>query len=97
MRTLAGGVIPVASRLPVYEELLADGEYGDGFIPGDIETLGSHLTRLVSAPPRRDPAQLKALRSQFSWSRVTDDLEDVPGRWSHGVTMLAATPASASG
>ena len=56
VRALAAGVIPVAARLPVYEELLADGEYGDGFIPGDIETLASHLTRLVvRASPRAIP------------------------------------------
>jgi glycosyltransferase involved in cell wall biosynthesis len=77
VRALAAGLIPVASRLAVYEELLSDGEFGDGFVPGDIETLASHLTRLASAPPRRDPAQLRLLRSTFQWSRVTDELEDL--------------------
>jgi glycosyltransferase involved in cell wall biosynthesis len=77
VRALSAGVIPVASRLPVYEELLADGEFGDGFVPGDVETLASHLSRLASSTPRRDPAQLRMLRSRFAWSRVTDELEDV--------------------
>ncbi len=77
VRALAAGLIPVASRLPVYEELLGDGEFGDGFVPGDAETLASHLSRLASTPPRRGPAQLAMLRSRFGWSRVADELEDV--------------------
>jgi glycosyltransferase involved in cell wall biosynthesis len=77
VRALAAGLIPVASRLAVYEELLSDGEFGDGFVPGDVETLASHLTRLASTPQRRDPAQLRMLRARFAWSRVADELEDV--------------------
>ncbi len=77
VRALAAGLVPVASRLPVYEELLGDGEFGDGFVPGDVETLASHLSRLASTPPRRDPAELAMLRSRFAWSRVADELEDV--------------------
>jgi hypothetical protein len=63
----------------VYEELLVDGEYGDAFEPGDAQTLASQLSRLVADPAqrRRDPAQLQRLRSRFSWTRVTDELEDV--------------------
>jgi hypothetical protein len=79
VRALAAGLTPVASRLPVYEELLADGEYGYAFEPGDVETLASHLSRLVSDPQRlrRDTAQLGLLRSKFSWSRVADEFEDI--------------------
>ena len=35
VRALAGGVVPVASRLPAYEELLVQGEYGFEFEPGE--------------------------------------------------------------
>jgi hypothetical protein len=79
VRGLAAGLTPVASRLPVYEELLADGEFGDAFEPGDVETLASQLSRLVSEPDRyrRDPEQLRMLRSRFQWSRVAGELEDV--------------------
>ena len=41
VRGLATGLVPIASRLPVYEELLADGEYGDAFEPGDAQTLAA--------------------------------------------------------
>ena len=43
VRALAGGVVPVASRLPAYEELLGQGEYGLEFEPGDVQTLTTHL------------------------------------------------------
>ena len=79
VRALAGGVVPVASRLPVYEELLGDGEFGFMFEPGDAQTLASHLNRLIAEPGlrRRGPEQARELRAQFSWSRVADEYEEV--------------------
>ena len=82
VRALAAGVVPVASRLPAYEELLAEGEYGLEFEPGDVHTLSSHLTRLISDPElvqrTRDAGQ--RIRSTFAWSRVADDFEGVYSR-----------------
>jgi glycosyltransferase involved in cell wall biosynthesis len=82
VRALAAGAMPVASRLPVYEELLGEGEYGLEFEPGDVQTLAAHLGRLVSEPElrARSPEQVQRLRATFAWSRVTDDLEAVYGR-----------------
>ena len=45
VRALAAGVVPVASRLPAYEELLGQGEYGFEFEPGDVADAASHLRR----------------------------------------------------
>jgi len=39
--------VPVASRLPVYEEALGDGDLGLLFEPRDLQTLAAQLTRLV--------------------------------------------------
>jgi len=82
LRALAAGVIPVASRLPVYEELLADGEYGLQFEPGDALTLASHLSRLISDPEARGAAheKLRPLKRELTWRRVADQLEGVYGR-----------------
>ncbi len=79
VRALGCGAIPVASRLPVYEEVLADGERGLMFEVGGTETLAAHLTQLVSEPARlrRSPAQLEQLRATFGWPRVADELEQV--------------------
>jgi predicted metal-dependent phosphoesterase TrpH/glycosyltransferase involved in cell wall biosynthesis len=76
VRALAAGVVPVASRLPVYEELLGEGEYGFEFEPGEVETLASHLERLASEPRLRERkrAQAQRLRESLGWPRVVDDL-----------------------
>ncbi|HKG39622.1 MAG TPA: CehA/McbA family metallohydrolase [Conexibacter sp.] len=78
-RALAAGCVPVAVRLPVYEELVGDGEHGLLFEPGDADTLAAQLARLVGDPALR--AQLHAaadpLRDALRWSRVVDELEDV--------------------
>ncbi|HMJ03994.1 MAG TPA: CehA/McbA family metallohydrolase [Conexibacter sp.] len=79
VRALGAGCIPVVARLPVYEELVGDGEHGLLFSPGDAETLAAQLARLVADPAER--ARLRAaadpLREGLSWSRVADELEDV--------------------
>jgi glycosyltransferase involved in cell wall biosynthesis len=79
VRALAAGVVPIAARLAVYEELLSEGEYGFEFERGDVQTLGAHLARLISDPQlrQRSRAQAEKLRATFSWSRVTDELEEV--------------------
>ncbi len=50
LSALGEGVVPVASRLPVYEEILAEGELGFMFEPGEVQTLAAHLTRLLDEP-----------------------------------------------
>jgi glycosyltransferase involved in cell wall biosynthesis len=79
LAALAAGAVPVTSALPVYEELLADGEYGLEFQPGDAQTLAAHLTRLISEPELlgRHRQRLEGLRETFSFRRVADELEDV--------------------
>ena len=47
VRALGAGAVPVAARLPAYEEVLRDGELGLLFEPGDAETLAAQLTRLL--------------------------------------------------
>jgi glycosyltransferase involved in cell wall biosynthesis len=77
LRARAAGVIPVASRLPVYEEVLEDGAAGLLFEPRDTETLGAQLRRLVTDGQLRD--RLRAAPGPRPWSAVADDLEEVYG------------------
>ena len=81
-RALASGVVPVASRLPVYQELLQEGRYGLQFEPGDSQTLTNHLARLAATPQLRKQLADKITRDQPtpSWREVTDQLETVYGR-----------------
>src|SRR6202034_2490135 len=77
VRALGAGVVPVASRLPVYEELLGEGERGLLFEPGEAQTLASHLQRLIAEPGlgTRMVAAARELRRTLTWSRVATELE----------------------
>jgi glycosyltransferase involved in cell wall biosynthesis len=81
VRALAAGVVPVASRLPVYEELLGDGAHGLAFEPGDAQTLSLQLARLLSEPELLASMRkrLAAERDTYAWPRVARDLEGVYG------------------
>ncbi len=79
VRAIAAGAIPVASRLPAYEELLGDGEQALLFEPGDAETLAATLGRLLSDQELRQRLTTRAggLRRSLSWTRVADELQQV--------------------
>jgi predicted metal-dependent phosphoesterase TrpH/glycosyltransferase involved in cell wall biosynthesis len=79
LRALAAGVVPVASALPVYDELLSDGDYGLQFQPGDYQTLAAQLERLIAEPDTlaQHRQRLDGLRDRFAWPRVVDELEGV--------------------
>ncbi|HEU4657011.1 MAG TPA: PHP domain-containing protein [Capillimicrobium sp.] len=77
LRARAAGVIPVASRLPVYEEAVDEGDAGLLFEPGDVETLGAQLARLLADDALRD--RLRAARAPRDWASVADELEGVYG------------------
>jgi glycosyltransferase involved in cell wall biosynthesis len=92
LAAIGAGAVPVASRLPVYEETLGEGDCGLLFDGGDADLLAAQLARLLG-----DPALLARLRAngaargaQRSWQRVTDELEDV-------YTTVASRRRSAGG
>jgi hypothetical protein len=77
LRAQAGGAVPVAARLPVYEEVLDDGETGLLFEPRDAVTLGAQLERLIADRDLRESFRRRAAerRAELSWSRVADEVE----------------------
>jgi len=79
LRAVAAGAVPVATRLPVYEEPLGEGERGLLFEAGDVLTMAAQLNRLVGDPQlRRGLSDAAApLRRHLSWSRVADEIEAV--------------------
>jgi glycosyltransferase involved in cell wall biosynthesis len=96
LRAMAGGAVPVVSRLPQYEELLREGELGPLFEPRDALTLTAQLERLL-----RDPMLLAGYTSaiqdahdDMTWSRVADEFEELYERIaarrhdSNGATQL---------
>ena len=79
VRALGVGAVPLAARVPVYEEVLRDGEIGLHFQAGDIAVLAEQLERLI-----RDEALRSSLleagaaaREELSWSRVADQVEEI--------------------
>jgi glycosyltransferase involved in cell wall biosynthesis len=70
--------VPVATRLPLYEEILEDGERGLLFEPGDVDTLTAQLTRLVEEPEEID--RLAAAGTARPWDDVVDELDALYAR-----------------
>jgi predicted metal-dependent phosphoesterase TrpH/glycosyltransferase involved in cell wall biosynthesis len=74
-RALAGGAVPVVSQLPIYTELVAEGELGLMFAPGDADTLAGQIARLGSNPKLLEAMRRRAAGAVPGWAEVTDELE----------------------
>ena len=76
---LAGGAVPVVSRLPIYTELVADGRLGPLFPAGDAETMAGQIARIGTSPTMRASFRDRArqISSARSWEEVTGEIEAV--------------------
>ncbi len=79
VQALVSGVVPVASSIPVYAELLADGALGLQYAPGDAQTLAANLERILIEPDSLDPlrAAAESLAPEVSFERVAARVEQV--------------------
>ena len=79
VRALGAGAVPVAARLPVYEEVLQQGDLGLFFEPADVDVLAAQLERIVAdADLRGQLAERGAsAREERSWTRVADEVEAI--------------------
>ena len=79
LAAIGAGAVPLASRIEVYEELLAGGERGLLFEPGDVDTLAAQLRRLAEDRALRERLARASdgLRASLSAERVVDQLEAV--------------------
>jgi predicted metal-dependent phosphoesterase TrpH/glycosyltransferase involved in cell wall biosynthesis len=78
---LGAGAVPIAARLPVYEEVLEQGDLGLLFEPGDVDVLAAQLERIVSGGGLRAQLRERAAgaRRGLTWSRVADEVEAIYG------------------
>ena len=76
-KALASGTVPVASHLPLYQELIGEGERGLLFQAGDALTLTGQLERLVSAPSLRAELVKGAQGFVRDWDAVVDQVEEI--------------------
>jgi glycosyltransferase involved in cell wall biosynthesis len=79
LRAMAGGAVPVVSRLPQYEELLREGELGPLFEPRDALTLAAQLERLIRDPQlvRGYSDAIASARPDLDWSRTASEFEEL--------------------
>jgi len=79
LRALAGGAVPVASRLAQYAEILDEGELGLLFEPHDVLTLAAQLERLLSDGELvgRLAQSVARAHPRLEWSRTADRFEDL--------------------
>jgi predicted metal-dependent phosphoesterase TrpH/glycosyltransferase involved in cell wall biosynthesis len=76
-KALATGSVPVASRIPLYEELTGDGERGLLFPPGDALTLAGQLGRLIDDSGMRRDLSGRMGSGVADWGSVADRVEDI--------------------
>jgi glycosyltransferase involved in cell wall biosynthesis len=79
LEAIGARAVPLASRLEVYAEVLADGDRGLLFEPGDVDTLAAQLARLAEDVALRERLVAAAddFRVSLSAQRVVDQLEEV--------------------
>jgi glycosyltransferase involved in cell wall biosynthesis len=79
LRALAGGAVPVVSRLPQYEEAVRDGDLGLLFEPRDADTLSGQLERLLSNPDlvERFAGRIQAAHRELEWSHTAREFQDL--------------------
>jgi hypothetical protein len=71
-RATAAGVVPLVSRLPVYEELAED--HGLLFEPGDVDVLAAQLRRVIADAGLRARLREDAPAPR-GWATVADEVE----------------------
>ena len=80
VRALGAGAVPLASRLPSYEEVVSGrDDVGLLFEPGDVEVLTAQLERLISDPDLRERLRASGdtARAQLPWSRVAGEFDAI--------------------
>jgi len=77
VRALGAGAVPVAARLPAYEEVLREGELGLLFEPADVYTLTAQLERLLADAELRRGLEraVAATAPELAWSAVAERFE----------------------
>jgi predicted metal-dependent phosphoesterase TrpH/glycosyltransferase involved in cell wall biosynthesis len=76
-KALATGTVPVASQLPLYGELIGEGERGLLFPVGDAVTLAGQLERLITEPGLRVSLEKGGRDFVRDWDAVTDQIEEI--------------------
>jgi predicted metal-dependent phosphoesterase TrpH/glycosyltransferase involved in cell wall biosynthesis len=79
LRAIAGGAVPVVSRLPEYEDALDDGERGLLFEPRDVDTLAAQLQRLIVDAGLRERLHDagRVAHQELEWGTTAERFEEI--------------------
>ena len=79
VKALGVGAVPLAARVPVYEEVLQQGDLGLHFQVGDVEVLAAQLERAIRDEDLRTKliAAGAQAREELTWSKVADQVERI--------------------
>ena len=79
VKALGVGAVPLAARVPVYEEVLQEGDLGLHFQLGDVEVLAAQLERAIRDEDLRTKliAAGAQAREELAWSKVADQVERI--------------------
>jgi predicted metal-dependent phosphoesterase TrpH/glycosyltransferase involved in cell wall biosynthesis len=79
LKAIAAGTVPLVSRIPVYEEIVGDGDQGLLFEHSDVAVLSAQLGRLIADDALRDSLRRSCIahRDELDWERSIDRIEAI--------------------
>jgi predicted metal-dependent phosphoesterase TrpH/glycosyltransferase involved in cell wall biosynthesis len=79
LKAVAAGAVPLVARIPVYEEIVGDGDQGLLFERADVTVLSAQLARLIADGALRDSLRRSCIahRAELDWERVADRVEAI--------------------
>jgi hypothetical protein len=82
LKAIAAGTVPLVTRIPVYEEIVGDGDQGLLFEHADVAVLSAQLERLIADDALRESLRRSCIahRGALDWERTVDRVEAIYGR-----------------
>jgi predicted metal-dependent phosphoesterase TrpH len=79
LKAIASGTVPLVTRIPVYEEIVGEGDQGLLFEHSDVAVLSAQLARLISDDTLRNSLRRSCIahRDGLDWERVADRMEAI--------------------
>jgi predicted metal-dependent phosphoesterase TrpH/glycosyltransferase involved in cell wall biosynthesis len=79
LKAIASGAVPLVARIPVYEEIVGDGDQGLLFERSDVTILSAQLARLIADDGLRDSLRRSCIahRVELDWELIVDRVEAI--------------------
>jgi len=79
LKAIAAGAVPLVARIPVYEEIVGDGDQGLLFERADVTVLSAQLARLIADGALRGSLRRSCIahRAELDWELIADRVERI--------------------